>query len=202
MVTLMGRILTDPGTSFFCQVYCHEQRASYPWPSWETCLTRGFSALAKLTRVAGWSFDVGVVQLTVEHKQLLWPLSAECWQHPQSCDNPHVSGHCHLSSGGQKCSCLRATGLTPKNSLEILYSFCTCLLSLCSHARFFATLWTVACQAPLSVEFSRQEYWSGLPCPSPGDLPDPGIEPASVSLALTGGFFTTSATWGASSYIA
>ena len=46
--------------------------------------------------------------------------------------------------------------------------------------------------------FSRQEYWSGLPCPPPGDLPDPGIEPASLtSPALAGGFFTTSATWAA-----
>ena len=53
----------------------------------------------------------------------------------------------------------------------------------------FATPWTVACQAPLSMEFPRQEYWSGLPFPSPGDLPDPGIEP--VSLALAGIFFTT-----------
>ena len=46
----------------------------------------------------------------------------------------------------------------------------------------FATLWTVADQAPLSMGFSRQEYWSGLPCPSPGALPDPGIEPASLWL--------------------
>ena len=46
-----------------------------------------------------------------------------------------------------------------------------------------------ACQAPLSMGFSRQEYWSGLPCPSPEDLPDPGIEPGSPTLA--GGFFTT-----------
>ena len=52
-----------------------------------------------------------------------------------------------------------------------------------------------ACQAPLSVGFSRQEYWSGLPCPSPGDLPNPGIEPTCLaSPALEGGFFTTSAT--------
>ena len=43
----------------------------------------------------------------------------------------------------------------------------------------FATLWTVAHQAPMSVGFSRQEYWSGLPFPAPGDLPDPGTEPAS-----------------------
>ena len=46
-----------------------------------------------------------------------------------------------------------------------------------SHVRLFATPWTVAYQAPPSVGFSRQEYWSGLPFPSPGDLPDPGIEP-------------------------
>ena len=44
---------------------------------------------------------------------------------------------------------------------------------------FFATLWTGVHQAPLSMEFSRQEYWSGFPCPSPGDLPNPGIEPGS-----------------------
>ena len=60
------------------------------------------------------------------------------------------------------------------------------------------TPWTVACQAPLSMGFSRQEDWSGLPFPSPGDLPHPGIKPASLtsSPALAGRFFTTSATWG------
>ena len=48
-----------------------------------------------------------------------------------------------------------------------------------SRVQLFATLWTVARQAPLSMGFSRQEYWSGLPFPSPGDLPNPGIEPGS-----------------------
>ena len=58
--------------------------------------------------------------------------------------------------------------------------------------QLFATLWTVARQAPLSMGFSRQVYWRGLPFPSPGDLPHPGIEPMSlVSLSLAGGFFTT-----------
>ena len=72
---------------------------------------------------------------------------------------------------------------------------CVCALSHFSRVWFFATLWTVACQAPLSMWFSRQEYWSGLPCPPPGDLPDPGIEPASLmSPVLAGKFFTTSAT--------
>ena len=51
-----------------------------------------------------------------------------------------------------------------------------------SRVRLFATPWTVAHQAPLSMGFSRQEYWSGLPFPSPGDIPDPGIEPRSPLL--------------------
>ena len=58
----------------------------------------------------------------------------------------------------------------------------TCVCQLLSHAQFFVTPRTVAGQAPLSMEFSRQEYWSGLPFPSPGDLPDPGIEPASPAV--------------------
>ena len=57
--------------------------------------------------------------------------------------------------------------------------------------RLFATLWTVACQAPLSMGFFRH----GLSFPSPGDLPNSGIEHAFMSLALAGGFFTISATW-------
>ena len=54
------------------------------------------------------------------------------------------------------------------------------------------TPWIVTCQASLSMEFSRQEYWSALPFSTPGDLPDPGVEPMSLaSPALAGGFFTT-----------
>ena len=65
-----------------------------------------------------------------------------------------------------------------------------------SHILLFATLWPVACQALLSMGFFRQEYWSGLPCPPPGDLPDPGIEPSSLMPpALAEGFFTTGATY-------
>ena len=72
--------------------------------------------------------------------------------------------------------------------------FCACMLHHFSRVQLSATLWTVARQAPLFMGFSRQEYWSGLPCPPPGDLPDPGIEPTSLaslaSLSLAGGFFT------------
>ena len=76
------------------------------------------------------------------------------------------------------------------------------MLSHFSGLQFFVGLWTVALQAPLSMGFSRQEYWSGLPFPPPGDLLDPGIEPASLmppELADRFFFFffflTTSATW-------
>ena len=56
----------------------------------------------------------------------------------------------------------------------------------------FATPWTIPCQAPLFMGLSRQKYWSGFPCPPPGDLPDPGIKPASpAALVLAGEFFTT-----------
>ena len=77
-----------------------------------------------------------------------------------------------------------------KNS-QILKGFCldknlgktalhACTPSHFSHVPLFMTLWTVAHQAPLSMRFPRQEYWSGLPCPLPEDLPQPGIEPTSV----------------------
>ena len=71
-----------------------------------------------------------------------------------------------------------------------------------SCVQLFAMLWTVALQAPLSLGFSRQEYWNGLPCHPPGDLPNPGTEHVSLtSSALAGGFFTTSATWEAHNII-
>ena len=70
------------------------------------------------------------------------------------------------------------------------------MLSRFSHVQLFATLWTVAYQAPLSMRFSRKEYWSGLPCPPPGDLPDPGVELMSLtSPELAGKFFVTITTW-------
>ena len=73
----------------------------------------------------------------------------------------------------------------------------TCLhVSHFSRVWLFVTLWTAAHQAPLSMGFSKQEHWSGLPFPPPGGLPDPGIKPTALrSPALAGGFFTTSTTW-------
>ena len=80
----------------------------------------------------------------------------------------------------------------------LFYPSSACVHACClfSCVWLFDTLWTVARQAPLSMGFSRQGHWSGLPCSPPGDLPDQGIEPASLmSSALAGGFFTTSTTW-------
>ena len=83
-------------------------------------------------------------------------------------------------------------------SHQLTFSRCLCfsfylgnvvVVQSLSHILLFAIPWTVACQAPLSMGFPRQEYWSGLSFPSPGDLPNSGIEPASPGLA--GGFFTT-----------
>ena len=81
-----------------------------------------------------------------------------------------------------------------RECVRVCVSVCVCLIpSVMSDSE---TPWAVARLAPLSMGFSRREYCSGWPCPPPGDLPHPGIEPASLmSPALTGRFFTTSATW-------
>ena len=102
---------------------------------------------------------------------------------------------CHIrdETGYQTRSVCTRRALTPADT-NISVS------DVLSRVWLFAAPWTVACQAPLSVEFCRQEYWSGLPLPTPEDLPDPGIEPSSLkSPALVGGFFITSATWEAPS---
>ena len=96
------------------------------------------------------------------------------------------------SVGSQRVRHDWTTEMTELSTLHVecgSFSMCAQLLS---HVWLFATLWTVAHPAPLSMEFYRQAYWSELPCPPPGDLLDPGIGPrSSVSPALAGRFFTT-----------
>ena len=67
-------------------------------------------------------------------------------------------------------------------SLCVCVCMCVCVCEFLNCVRLFVTPWTIACQVPLSIEFSRQEYWSGLLFPSPGDLLDPGIESRSPAL--------------------
>ena len=76
------------------------------------------------------------------------------------------------------------------NCNQVRFRKCKCWVL--SRVRLFATPWALACQAPLSLGLCRQEYWSGLPCPSPGDLTNPEIKDRSPALA--GGFFTVWAT--------
>ena len=91
-----------------------------------------------------------------------------------------------------KLCCL---GFLLLNGISFWNLFWTCVLRHFNRVWLFASPWAVACQAPLSMAFSRQEYWSGWPCPS-GGFPDLGIEPESLmSPALTGWFFTFSTTW-------
>ena len=84
--------------------------------------------------------------------------------------------HSVKNQGWRGCGEMRTIlhGCWKVNWEQPLRRQCTCVLSHFSRVRFFSTLWTVACQAPLSIRFSRQEYWSGLPCPPPEDLPHPG----------------------------
>ena len=80
-----------------------------------------------------------------------------------------------------RCKYMR--GNNPDQPIHKYMSVCTCACSVTS-VRLFSTPWTVACQAPLSTGFSWQEYWSGLPCPPPENLPDPGIEHKSPALLM------------------
>ena len=87
-----------------------------------------------------------------------------------------------LGASGQWGCCIRwPLRISCSLSAGISASSCVCACML-NHVQLFAAVWMRARQAPLSMGFSRQEYWSGLPFPSPGDLPNPGIEPASPSL--------------------
>ena len=86
-----------------------------------------------------------------------------------------IKGNCVIRCGHE---CERTSGYV---------CVCVCLCTCSIMSNYFATLWTVTCQAPLSMGFPKQAYWSGLPFPLPGDLPHAGIKPTSP--ALSGGFF-------------
>ena len=111
----------------------------------------------------------------------------------------------HYINGVMQCVTFEIHHFTQHHALEIHPDcsginacVCVCVCVCVKSLQLFLTLWPhgLAHQAPLSMGFSRQEYWSGLPCPPPGDLPHPGIKPKSFTFpALAGGFFTTSATW-------
>ena len=100
------------------------------------------------------------------------------WEHIKKQDNKILNSWSLPGGLGDQEAAKKISKKTPDNVKGLLSHF--------SHLQLFATLWTVARQAPLSMGFSRQEYWSGFPCPLPGDLPDPGIE---LQSCITGRFF-------------
>ena len=114
-------------------------------------------------------------------------LGSKLWASEQVWE-PGCTGCSANITESENCIC------SPRN--KAVTGMCAYVPRHFSQVQLFATLWTVAHQAPLSSGFSRQECCSGLPFPSPGDLPDPGIKPKSpMSPELAGGFFTTSVTW-------
>ena len=93
-------------------------------------------------------------------------------------------GEFYIKSGEPEFVVVTSCVTLGKALLNLHYSNCSLKVKVksLSCVQLFATPWTVAYQSPPSMEFSRQEYWSGLPFPSPGDLPDPGMEPGSPAL--------------------
>ena len=92
---------------------------------------------------------------------------------------------------------LRRDSMNLEEGVCVCVCVCVCVVCMCVHAlscvQLFATPWSVVCQPPLSMEFFRQNFWSGLPFPTPDDLLNSGTEPASLaSPTLAGGFFTSS----------
>ena len=92
-----------------------------------------------------------------------------------------MGGSCSQLGGQLGCSAVSDLSVY-KAGPSVLCTVCVCVCESLSHVQLLVTPWTVARQTPLSMEFSRQEYCSGLPFPSPGDLPDPGIKSESSAL--------------------
>ena len=116
------------------------------------------------------------------HIQLFATLWSVAGQEPLSMGfsrQEHCSGLPCPPPGGLPDPGIKTSFLT---SPALAGGFFVCVLSHFSCVRLFETLWTIAHQAPLSMGFSRQEYWSGLPRPPPGDLPNPGTEPRSPAM--------------------
>ena len=105
-----------------------------------------------------------------------WRFSRQEYQRALPCHSPRDLPDSGIKSRSVKSPALADGFFTTSATWEI--PKCQSL----SRVQLFAMTWTVACQTPLSMEFPKQEYWNGLPCPFPGDLPDPGFKPRSPAL--------------------
>ena len=136
-----------------------------------------FPSIRVFFQQVGSSHQVAKVsELQLQHWWVFAEWLCECRRSLQAASScPSRSCHSQVRGSFTSLAC------SLQNAVAVVFSF--------SHVRLFVTPWTAAHQAPLSMGFSRQEHWSGLSFPSPGDLPDSGIE--TLSPALAGGFFTT-----------
>ena len=172
------------------------------WAGWE----HGIEALSVLTELdflqQALTFLAHSVPVTrVQFWDQNWPTfkSQVRYHHLYPTLLDHRITCCSLSLLKPWTTCQLRRSSTDLGSFEriilcVCVCVCVCVLSRFIHAWLSAILWIVVCQASLSMRFSRQEYWSGLPCP--GDLSSPGIESESLmSPVLASGFFTTNATW-------
>ena len=175
-----------------CTVHSHGSRCwgsrsklntQSPCSHWSCILGAGGTENKAITYQVVWSSrkkikagQGGNVILKRETKKSF--LTNTCWK----CRRP-LCGFQSWEMGSQlyrvPFSGVWSADIVPKKLVYSSREWTWCMLSHLSRIWFFATLWTVACLAPLCMGFCRQEYWSGLPGPPPGDLPDPGMEPGS-----------------------
>ena len=125
--------------------------------------------------------------MLLHHWKGAWPANyVSCHWMPRPCCNPcSVSQYLVEFRSAQQpfpSSLLECVPKRRQHWEKLIKLEMVLLLSRFSHVQLCVTPWTIACQSPLSMKFSRKEYWSGLPCPPPGDLPSPGIEPRSLAL--------------------
>ena len=159
--TLMELNYLLPIIQYFTNFYFQDEPCSKHQTKIPGCLLDIFTGISQ----EHFQFRTSRVKLLIFSQ----PFLTYQWHHDSSCSSSHAP----------------MSVLNGSPSLFILWDVLCLVLS---QVRLFPTPWTVAHQAPLSLRFSRQEYWSGLPYPSPGDLPNPGIKPTSPTIpALAGG---------------
>ena len=143
----------------------------FQWAKIEGCITACMEMVSNGALIGHWTRKGNLIWPSKAGTRIHLPLVGSFWA--------SLKKHTHTENGDNRI-------LKVEENLywrKVGENLCTCVyISRFSHVPFFVTPWTVARQAPLSMRFPMQEYWSGLPFSSPGDLPDPGIEPRSHAL--------------------
>ena len=172
-----GLSFPSPGESSWPRVQTHISCFGRCWDTRETLQKYKVPYLIQL--IFSFLFFYDIILLSFNLFQSYWLL---CCVSVTSGTFQHAPAH----------DCLEVSSLF---WIILSVSSCVCMLSHFNHVWLFVSLWTVTPQAPLSLVYSRQESWNGMPCPPPGHLPNPGIKPVSLmSPTLAGKSFTTGVT--------